>query len=88
MEDVRSWWAVIALIAERRDSGSIGGRVDENLVDILRFEVSVVTETHAKRTCKSVNEEIKELVFVNFTVCWLIFVGHTSASRPLNLQPL
>jgi hypothetical protein len=28
------------------------------------------------------------LVFVDFTVCLLVLFGHTSASRPLNLQPL
>jgi len=53
-----------------------------------RGELSVFTGSHTKRSCESVNEEIKELVFVDFTVCLLAFVVYTSASRPLNLQPL
>ena len=50
-------------------------------IEVLGFEVSVVTETYAKRTIESVNEEIKELVFVDFTVCLLVILDHISASR-------
>jgi hypothetical protein len=35
-----------------------------------------------------VDEKIKELVLVDFTVCLLVLLGHSSASGPFNLQAL
>jgi hypothetical protein len=81
MKDVRHWWAVFAPVTERRDWGSVGGRADDNLVDVFGIEVSVFSESYAEGTSESVYEEIKKLVFVDFIVCLLVLFRYISASR-------
>lgn len=62
----------------------VGGRADDDLVDVLGVEISVLAEIHTECTGERVDKKVKELVFVDFTVCLLFLLGHTSASRPLN----
>jgi len=69
---------------ERGDRGPVGGCAYEDLVDVVGIDISVLGETHAKCAGERIDEKIKELVLVNFTVCLLGLFGHSSASRPLN----
>ncbi|ELZ21085.1 hypothetical protein C475_19043 [Halosimplex carlsbadense 2-9-1] len=69
-------WRVVTGVAERRDRGSVGGYADENLVDVLYIDISVVGEVQGNFLVKPVNEEIKKLVFVDFIVCLLLVLRH------------
>jgi hypothetical protein len=82
-QDIRARWTVFTPFTECGDRGPVGGCADEDLVDVFGIKVSVFAETYTECTSESVDEKIKELVFVEFTVCLFVF-GHTSTSRPLN----
>ena len=69
-------WRVFTGVAERRDRGPVGGCADEDLVDVLCIDFSVVGGVQRNFLVKSVDEEIKQLVFVEFTVCLLLVIGH------------
>jgi len=47
-----------------------------DLVDVLWVDFSVVGEVQRNFLVESVDEEVKELVFVDFTVCLLLVFGH------------
>ncbi len=47
------------------DRSRVGGRADEDLVDVFGIKISVLTETHAKCASDCVDEEVKELVIVD-----------------------
>lgn len=64
-------WGVFTGVAQRRDRGPVGGRADEDLVDVLCTDFSVVGEVERNFLVKAVDEEVKELVLVNLTVCLL-----------------
>lgn len=87
VEDHVCRWQVFAGVAQRRDQGSVGGRADENLVDILCIDFSVVRKGERHFLVKPVDEEGKKLVLVDFTVR-LLFGGTSSVSRCLNYPSL
>jgi len=68
-------------VAERRDRGPVGGCADEDLVDVLSIDFSVVGEIQSNFLVELVDEEIKELVFVEFTVCLLLVFGHIHSKQ-------
>ncbi len=74
---------ILTGLAKFRYRGPVGASADEDLVDILSTDFSISAKTEVNFLVKRVDEEVKELVFVDFTVCLRGF-GHTSASRPLN----
>ena len=61
---------------------------DEVLVDVFEVDIGVLAEAQPKRTSERVDKKVKELVFVDFTVCLLVLLEHSSASRHLNLRAL
>ncbi|ELZ48307.1 hypothetical protein C465_09420, partial [Halorubrum distributum JCM 9100] len=71
VEDRVGSGAVLTRRTERRDRGPVGGCADEDLVDVLCIDFSVVGEVQSNFLVKLVDEEVKELVFVEFTVCLL-----------------
>jgi hypothetical protein len=71
---------IFASLTERRDRGPVGARADEDLVDVFSIECSVFSECESNFLVKSVDEEVKELVFVDFTVRLLCLLGHNLAS--------
>jgi hypothetical protein len=54
-------------------------------VDVLWIDFSVVGEVQRNFLVKSVDEEIKQLVFVNFTVCLLLVLGHIFSKQTFSL---
>ena len=70
-------------LAEFRYRGPVGASADEDLVDILSTNLSISAKTEINFLVKRVDEEVKELVFVDFTVCCGV-LDTPSASRPLN----
>jgi hypothetical protein len=71
VEHVGSTGCVLAVLTERRDGGPVGARADEDLPEIFSIEVSILTDIEVECVGDGVNEEVKELVFVYFTVCLL-----------------
>jgi hypothetical protein len=71
---------IFASLAERRDRGPVGARADEDLVDVFSVEFGVFSECKSNFLVKGIDEELKELVFVDFTVRLLCLLGHNSAS--------
>ena len=59
----------------------VGGCADEDLVDVLCIDFSVVGEVQSNFLVKLVDEEIKKLVFVEFTVCLLLVFGHIHSKQ-------
>ena len=57
-----------------------------NLEQILWIDFSVLTEIKRERSGENVDEKVKDLVFVDFTVCLLWVFRHNSASRLLNYR--
>ena len=55
------------------------------LVDVLWVDFSVVGEAQGNFLVKPVDEEIKELVFVDLTVCLLLFVRHIRSKQTSQL---
>ena len=53
-------------------------------IEVFAIDISVFAKTHAECTGERVDEKVKELVLVDFTVCLLVVLGHTSANRLLN----
>ncbi len=78
-------WRVFAGVAQRRDRGPVGGRADEDLVDVLCIDSSVVRKGERHFLVKSVDEEVKELVLVDFTVCLLLVLGHIFSKQTSQL---
>jgi hypothetical protein len=63
--------AVLTRRTERGDRGPVGASADEDLVDVLRSDFSVVCKAKRDFLVKAVDEKVKKLVLVNFTVCLL-----------------
>ncbi|ELY31213.1 hypothetical protein C498_10371 [Haloferax volcanii DS2] len=75
---------VFTVFAERGDGGPVGACTDEDLVDVLCIDFSVVGEIQRNFLVKSVDEEVKELVLVDFTVC-LLGIRHTFCKQTSQL---
>jgi hypothetical protein len=56
----------------------------EVLVNVFSVDFSVVAKLQRNLLFKPINEEIRELVFVNFTVCLLLVFGHIFSKRRSN----
>ncbi|GAA0471219.1 hypothetical protein GCM10008985_30130 [Halococcus dombrowskii] len=84
VKDVSPGGSVFAMPAERGDGGPVGARADEDLEDVSRIDFSVLAESEGERTSENVDEEIKELVLVDYVVC-LLFRGHISSKQTLPL---
>jgi len=56
---------------ERRDRGPVGARADEDLVDVLSIDFSISAKIESNFLIESAGEKVKNLVFVDFTVCLL-----------------
>jgi hypothetical protein len=69
-------------LAELRYRGPTGASTDKNFINILRIDFSIRTETKYNFLVELAEEELNQLVLVDFTV-WRI-LGTPSASRPLN----
>jgi hypothetical protein len=67
---------VFTVFAERGDGGPVGARTDEDLVDVFTIDLGIVTEVEGHFLVKGVDEEVKELVLVDFTVCLLLLFRH------------
>jgi hypothetical protein len=55
-------------------------RADEDLVDVLSLDFSVVRKAKRNYLVKRVDEKVKELLFVDFIVCLLGF-EHTFSKQ-------
>ena len=75
---------IFASLTERRDRGPVGARADEDLVDVFSIEFGVFSECESNFLVKGVDEEIKKLVLVDFTVCLLGF-EHTFCKQTSQL---
>jgi hypothetical protein len=75
---------IFASLTERRDRGPVGARADEDLVDVFSVEFGVFSGCESSFLVKCVDEEIKELVLVDFTVCLLLF-GHIFSKQTFQL---
>ena len=84
VEDRVSVGCIFAFLTERRDRGPVGARADEDLVDVFSIEFGVFSECESNFLVKRVDEEVKELVLVDFIVCLLLVLDTSSASRRLN----
>lgn len=73
-------WRVFAGVVQRRDWSPVGGCADEDLVDVLRIDFSVVGKIESNFFVKLVDEEVNELVLVDFAVCLLV-LNTPSAGR-------
>ncbi|EMA23230.1 hypothetical protein C442_05916 [Haloarcula amylolytica JCM 13557] len=71
-------------LTEFRYRGPVGASADEDLVDIFSFNFSIVAETEISFLVKRVDEEVKKLVLVDFTVC-LLGIGHTFSKQTSQL---
>jgi hypothetical protein len=71
---------IFASLTERRDRGPVGARADEDIVGVFSVKFGVFSECKSNFLVKGVDEEIKQLVFVDFTVRLLCLLGHNSAS--------
>jgi hypothetical protein len=67
---------IFASLTERRDRGPVGARADEDLVDVFSIQFGVFSEGESNFLVKGVDEEVKELVLVDFIVC-LRGIRHT-----------
>jgi len=85
VEDVGASGGVLTALTEGGDRGPVGGRADEDLVDVFGLEISVCTETHPKGSGERVDENVKKLVLVDFTVRLLWVRRHSSTSGRLQL---
>ena len=74
-------WRVFAGVAQRGDRGPVGGRADEDLVNVLCTDFSVVCEVERNFLVKLIDEEVKELVLVDFTVCLLLVFRHNNSKQ-------
>jgi hypothetical protein len=59
---------------------TVGAGADEDLEDFFRVDVSVVAEAQAERSGECVDEKVKELILVDFTVRLLWVRRYNSAS--------
>jgi hypothetical protein len=64
---------VLTGFTEVSDRGPVGTRADEYLVDVFSLDFRVRTETECHFLVKRVDEEVKKLVLVDFTVCLVVF---------------
>ena len=79
IEDVIGRGSIFALLAERGDRGPVGGCADEDLEDVFWVDFSVLSEIQGKCADENVDEKVKKLVLVDFTVRWLGLFGHNLA---------
>jgi hypothetical protein len=84
VEDISPRGGIFAVLAEFGDRGPVGARADEDLEDVVGVDLSVLTEVQRERASKGVDEEVKELVFVDFVVR-LLFRCHTVSKRTFQL---
>jgi hypothetical protein len=64
--------------------GRPDARADEDLVDLLRRYLSVLAEGDRNFLVNRLDEEVKKLVLVDFTVC-LLGIGHTFSKQTSQL---
>jgi len=76
---------IFAVLTERRDRGPVGARADEDLVDVFSIDFGVFGESESDFLVKGVDEEVKELVLVDFTVCLLWLLGHIFSKQTSQL---
>ncbi len=85
VEDRVRRWRVFAGVTQCRDRGPVGGCADEDLVDVLCIDFSVVGKVDSNFLVKPVDEEVKELVLVDFIVCLLLVLGHIFSKQTSQL---
>jgi len=76
---------IFASLTERRDRGPVGVSADEDLVDVFSIEFGVFSECESNFLVNSLDEEVKQLVLVNFTVCLLLLFGHIFGKQTFQL---
>jgi len=76
---------IFASLTERRDRGPVGARADEDLVDVFSIEFGVFSECEGNFLVKRVDEEVKELVLVDFIVCLLWLLEHIFSKQTSQL---
>jgi hypothetical protein len=54
------------------------------LVDVLSIDLTVVSKGEGHFLAKPVDDEVKQLALVDFTVCLLLFDRHTCSKQSLN----
>ena len=59
-------------------------RADEDLEDVVEVDLGVLAEVQAERAGEGVDEEVKELLLVNFAVCLLVW-SHTVSKQTTQL---
>jgi len=64
------------LVESCRYRGPVGESTDEYFVDILRTDFSISAETECNFLVSMLDEEVWELVLVNFTVYFLLVLVH------------
>jgi hypothetical protein len=75
MVQYRVWVGRVgARLAEGGDRGPVGARADEDLADVLFVDLGVRTEVEINLLGEAVDEKVKKLVLVDFTVCLLVGV--------------
>ncbi|RQG94268.1 hypothetical protein EA472_22355 [Natrarchaeobius oligotrophus] len=57
---------------------------DEDLEDLFRIDLGVFTDLKREYAGENVDEKVKELLFLDFTVCLLWVLKYDSASRLLS----
>jgi hypothetical protein len=62
----------------------VGACADEDLEDVIRIDLSVLAKAHGERAGEGVDEEVKELVLVDFVVC-VLFRSHTISKQTSQL---
>jgi hypothetical protein len=68
IENRVSTGCIFASLTERRGQDPVGACADEDLVDLFSIEFGVFSEGEGNFLVKGVDEEIKQLVLVNFIV--------------------
>src|SRR6056297_1468930 len=58
-------WRLFTGVAQRGDRGPVGGRADEDLVDVLSIDLSILGKVEGNFLVKPVDEEVKKLVLVD-----------------------
>jgi hypothetical protein len=71
---------VVSSVTWSLDERRVNGRADEDLLNVLCVYFSVVAEVQRNFLVKPVDEETKQLVLVDFTVC-LLGLEHTFSKQ-------
>ena len=84
VEHVSAGGSVFAVLAERGNRGPVGACADEDLEDVVGIDRSVLAEAQRERAGEGVDEELKQLVLMDFVVCLLVRL-HTISKRTFQL---